>query len=355
MPELIEEDSVDMKNVSLSVKTLSLFARFQNLLFTQKHNIQNLSVLVLVNSIIGMMSFVTKVKLANTLGKANFGLLTYGFAIGTYGWTIIFFGLNRTFVRDLIHFPKREGQLVASSCLLRGCLFLVVTLALIIWKVFSPTASDLTWGVVLVALGQSMFGFELRAGYDSWGKMGRHAVYNLIQRCLYFAAVWLMIILAPKSVSVFWIGIFTIAAIMFYLLLQYRWALNRIDFGGTSKSLVNDMLSLARNNLVIWCSCLGCLSFGAINQIILKFYGGKESLGCYAAAWQFVPMVILFLGQIARLGNPATARITKPDISKSARIKFLVKYSTVLFLVVFPVCLATIVWPEFILGLIYKP
>ena len=146
MPELVEENSVDIKIGSLSVETLSLFAQFHNLVFTQKRNIQNLSILVLVNSIIGVMGFVTKVKLANTLGKANFGLLAYGFAIAAYGGTIIFFGLNRTFVRDLIHFPKREGQLVASSSLLRGILFLAITLTLIGWKVFSATLSDLTWG-----------------------------------------------------------------------------------------------------------------------------------------------------------------------------------------------------------------
>ncbi len=355
MPKLIEENSIDIKNGSLSVETLSLFARFHNLLFTQKRNIQNLSILVLVNSIIGIIGFITKVKIANVLGKADFGLLAYGFAIASYAGVIIVFGLNRTFVRDLIHVPKREGQLVISSILLRVFLFLLVILALIIWKFFSPTPSDLTWGVVLVVFGQSMLGLALMEVYDSWGMITRHAIYSLIHRGLYFAAVWFMIILAPKSVSLFWIGVFMIAAVVFYLLLQYRWALKRIDFGGTRKSLVQDMFSLVRNNLVIWFSCLGCLSFGVINQIILKFYRGKDSLGGYAAAWSISAIVILFLAQIGRLGSPAIARITRPDTSKNARIKFLVKYSILLFLVVLPICLATIVWPEPILRLIYKP
>ena len=355
MPKLIEENSIDIKNGSLSVETLSLFARFHNLLFTQKRNIQNLSILVLVNSIIGIIGFITKVKIANVLGKADFGLLAYGFAIASYAGVIIVFGLNRTFVRDLIHVPKREGQLVISSILLRVFLFLLVILALIIWKFFSPTPSDLTWGVVLVVFGQSMLGLALMEVYDSWGMITRHAIYSLIHRGLYFAAVWFMIILAPKNISVFWIGIFAMAAALFYLWLQYRWVLNRIDFGGTSKSIVNDTLSLARNNLLIWFSCLGCLSFGAINQLILKFYGGRESLGSYAAAWQIALIVILFLGQIVRIGNPATARKTKSGTSKSVRIKFLITYSTVLFLTALPICLAMIVWPEFIIGLIYKP
>jgi len=332
-----------------------LSGRFWKVVISQKKHVQNLSVLVCVNFLVAGLGFITKVKIANTLGKADFGLFAYGLAIASYGAAIIHFGLNRTLVRDLIHFPKRQGQLVTSSLLLRGFMFLVVTLALLIWKFFSPAVSDLTWGVVLLVFGQSMLGLELKAVYDSWGKMSRHAVYNFIQRCVYFVAVWLMIILSPKSLSVFWLGIFTIATVTFYMILQCKWAFNRIDFGGISRSIFNATLALARGNLIIWFSALGCLSFGVINQIILKFYEGKESLGGYAAAWQIITIAMLFLNQVARIGNPATARLTRPGTEKINRMKFLIKYSAVMFLVVFPVCLATIICPEMILRLLYKP
>ena len=197
-----------------------LLSKFWFFIISQKANLNKLSVLVIVNLTAAGLGFITRVKIANTLGKADFGLLAYGTAIAAYGGAIIRFGFDRTLVRDLMHFPNRQGQLVASSLLLRGFLFLVVSLVLLIWKFFSPVVSDLTWGVVLVVFGQSMLGLELKAVYDSWGKMSRHAVYNLIQRCLYFSAVWLMIILAPKSFSVFWLGIFTVVAVSFYMVLQ---------------------------------------------------------------------------------------------------------------------------------------
>jgi O-antigen/teichoic acid export membrane protein len=339
----------------LDYQPLDYIVQFGNLVLSQKRNLHKLSVLVIVSLIVAGLGFVTKIKIANTLSKANFGLFAYAFAIAAYGGTIIRFGFDRTLVRDLIHFPKRQGQLVTSSLLLRGFLFLVVTLALLVWKYFSPTESDLTWGVVLVVLGHSMIGLELRAVYDSWGEMNRHAFYYLIQRCLYFVAVWLMIILAPKHFGIFWLGIFLVLTCVLYMLLQGFWAFKRIDFSGVKKSIFNNTLVLARGNLIIWFSCLGCLSFGVINQIILKFYGGKESLGGYAAAWQIVSISMILLTQVARIGNPATARITKSGISRRARIQFLIKYSAVMFLVVSPVCLATILWPEFILRLIYKP
>lgn len=352
MSDLVEKEIIE---VLLDSRPLNFIVRLRKLILSQKENIRNLSVLIFVNILVAGIGFVTKIKIANILGKADFGLFAYGFAISAYGGAIITFGLDRTLVRDLIHYPKREGQLVASSSLLRGFLFLVVTVALLIWKFFSPVASDLTWGVVLVALGQSMLGLELRAVYDSWGKMSRHAIYSLVERCLYFVAVWLMIILAPKSFGVFWLGVFTVATAIFYIILQCNWAFKRIDFSGIKKSIFDNTLVLAKDNLIIWFSCLGCLSFGVMNQIILKFYGGKEALGGYAAGWQIISIAILFLTQIARIGNPATARITRPDISKKAKVKFIIKYSAVMFIVVFPICLAAIVWPEFILRLIYKP
>lgn len=345
---VIEEKSIDIEAPLLSGKLTAL-------LISQKANLRRLSVLVIVNLTAAGLGFITRVKIANTLGKADFGLFAYAFAIAAYGGAIIRFGFDRTLARDLIHFPKRQGQLVASSLLLRGFLFLIVTLALVIWKCFSTALSDLTWGVVLVVLGQSMLGLELKAVYDSWGRMSRHAIYNLVQRCLYFSAVWLMVILAPRTFSIFWLGIFTIAAVSFYMVLQCNWAFKRIDFSGIKKSIFHNALILAKGNLVIWFASLGGLSFGVVNQIILKFYGGKESLGGYAAAWQIVAIATLFLTQISRIGNPATARITKPGISKRERIRFLVKYCSVMCLVVCPISLVTIVWPESILRLIYRP
>ena len=351
----LNSETIAIQEKSIDIEVRSLPARLAALLISQKANLNRLSVLVIVSLTAAGLGFVTSVKIANTLGKADFGLFAYAFAIAAYGGAIIRFGFERTLVRDLIHFPKRQGQLVASSLLVRCFLFLIVTLALVIWKLFSPAISDLTWGVVLVVLGQSMLGLELKAVYDSWGRMSRHAVYNLIQRCLYFSAVWLMVILAPKSFSVFWLGVFTIVAVIFYIILQCNWAFKRIDFSGIKKSIFHNTLILAKGNLIIWFATLGALSFGVVNQLILKFYCGKESLGGYAAAWQIVAIATLFLTQISRIGNPATARITKPGISKRDKIRFLVKYSAVMLLVVCPVSLVTTVWPESILRLIYRP
>jgi len=336
-------------------KKKNLVAQFRSLILSQKRNLQNLSVLVFINYLIAGLGFFTKVKIANTLGKADFGLLAYGFAIACYGGAIIRFGLDRTFVRNLIHYPEKKGQIVAATIILRGLLFVLVALVLIIWKFFSPPTSDLTWGVILVAIGNSMFGLELVAVYDSMGQFNRHSVYNLIQRCLYFTAVWLTIILFPKNLSIFWLGVFTIASVTVYLIMQCRWAFYRLDFTGVIENIGAKTLKLARGNLIIWFSSLACLSFGAVNQIVLKIFKGNEALGGYSAAWQFVLVAMLFLTQIARIGSPATARVTKPGIDSNIKIRFLIKYSTVMFLAVLPISLVSIFFPELILRIIFSP
>ncbi len=354
MPDLNPE-TIAIERNSISLEAPSLLARSVAVLLSQRSRLQDLLALVSVSFVVAALSFLTKVKIANALGKADFGLFAYALAIAAYGEVIIDFGLSRTLVRDLIHFSRRQGQLVASSLLLRGVSFLLVTAVLLGWKFLAPAASDLTWGVVLVALGQSMLALELKAVYDSWGRMTRHAVYYLIQRCLYFAAVWLTIILAADRLSIGWLGVFGILAAVFYVVLQGSWALGRIDFGGIEKPILNNTLVLAKANLVVWLSCLGCLSFGVINQILLKLYGGRESLGGYAAGWQIASIGMLFLTQVARVGGPAMARTTKPGVAGKVRAQFLAKYSALMSLIVFPVCLAMIGWPELILRLIYRP
>ena len=345
---------IETQEVLLDYQPLNYIVRFGNLILSQKQNLHKLSVLVIVNLITAGLGFITKVKIANTLTKAGFGLFAYALAIAACSGAIIRFGLDRTLVRDLIHFPKRQGRLVASSLLLRGFLFLVVTLALFVWKYFSPTESDLTWGVVLVVLGHSMIGLELKAVYDSWGKMNRHAFYYLIYRCLYFTAVWLTIILTPKHFSVFWIGVFLVLACSLYMLLQGFWAFKRIDFSGIKKTIFNDTFVLARGNLIIWFSCIGALLISVFNQLILKHFSGLESLGNYAAGWQIASIAMIFLTQIARIGNPAIARVTRAGTDSKTKVRFLFKYSAVMLLSVLPVSLTSILYPELILKTIFR-
>ena len=331
-----------------------LFGRLRKVAISQKKHIQNLSVLVFVNFLIAGLGFLTRVKIANTLGTEGFGLFAYALALGSYGAVIVRFGLDRTFVRDLIHYPRRFGQLVAGSLVLRGLLLVVVILALVSWKL-TFASSELSWGVIAVVVGTSLMALDLQAVYDSWQKMSRHAVYNLVQRCCYYALIWAVILFFPDKLSIGLIGGGTMASVALYLFIQQRWAFKRIEFYKAKESLTKVVIKLGFANLMVLAATMGCLSFGVLNQLMLKSFKGTAALGGYAAAWQIVAIAMLLLNQVARIGKPATARITREGTDRNTRRRFLVKYSAVMFAAASPIAIGAMLWPDVILKILFRP
>ena len=252
--------------------------------FSQKRNLKSLSSLVFVNIAVAGVGFFTQVEIANVLGKESFGFIAYGVAIAAFCAVVIRFALDRTMVRDLIHYPDRFAATVKASLILRFALFTVVTALILGWKLFQPQNSDVTWGVVLIIIANAAMSLDLKGVYDSWHKMGRHAFYNLLQRGLFFTVIWIVIVYAPESLSVFTIGAATFVAVSFYLTVQYLWAMKRLPQDGTNESLVLRAFNMARGNVFVWLAALAALSFGPLNQLVLKNYHGAAELGGYAAA-----------------------------------------------------------------------
>jgi len=331
-----------------------LSGRLWKVVISQKKHVQNLSVLVFVNFLIGGLGFLTRVKIANTLGREGFGLFAYALALGCYGAVVVRFGLDRTFVRDLVHYPSRFAQLVAGSLVLRVFLLILITLALIMWKLVFGN-NELSWGVIAVVLGTSLMALDLRAVYDSWHKMSRDAVYNLIQKCCYYALIWIVVLFVPDKLSIGLIGAGTILSAALYLFMQQRWAFRQIEFYKAKESLAKTAIKLGFANLLVWAAAIGCLSFGVLNQLVLKFFRGTAELGGYAAAWQIVAIAILLLNQVARIGKPLTARITREGTDRNTRRRFLVKYSAVMFAAASPMAISSLFCPGLILRILFRP
>ncbi len=333
----------------------SVRRRLWRLIFSQHRNLQNLSVLVLVNFLVAGVGFMTQIKIANTLGRDGFGLLAFGLAIAMYGGVVIRFGLDRTLVRDLIHYPDRFGELVAASLVLRWMLFTGVVVTLIVWKWAAGAGSDVTWGLLLVIIANSMVSLDLQSVYDSWHAMSRHAVYNLVQRCLYFTVIWTIVIVAPGKLSVLSIGVATAASVICYLTLQHIWAMAKTTLPTTRSAVFKAAFGMARGNVTIWLATVGGLSFGSLNQIVLKHYRGMAELGGYAAAWQMVSLAMMLLNQVARVGNPMTARVTRGDVHRRERVRFLGKYVFVMVLTALPISLAAVCFPGLIMRTLFRP
>lgn len=350
--ELIERES---GTVLVARPWASLPHRLRSMLLAQKRNLQNVSVLFLVNFLIAGVGFVTQIQIANTLGRESFGLLAYGLAIAAYGGALIRFGLDRTLVRDLIHYPEQAGQLVGASLMLRWMLFAVVVVALVIWKLAAGSGSDLSWGLMLVIVGNSMMSMDLQPVYDSWHAMSRHAVYNLIQRSLYFAAIWAIIVTGPSRLHLGSIGAAVIGSVICYLALQHRWAMARLSLPVSRATIFRAAIRMAKGNVVVWLAAMSALSFSSLNQLFLKHYRGAAELGGYAAAWQMVSLATMLLTQVARIGNPLTAQVTRDGVSTRERRRFVAKYAGVMVLTASPVALAAICFPRLILETFFRP
>jgi len=352
--ETILEKGIDAESLLQNNQTEGLISRLRSLIASQRRNLHNLSALVVFNFLAAGLFFITQVKIANVIGKEKFGLLAYGIALGMYGQTIVCYGMNRTLVRDLIHYPKRFAELVMASLMLRGILLGLVVVALLAWKVlWQPT--DLSWAIVVVVVAYSLKSLDLQSVYDTWHCMARHAVYNMVRRGLYFALIWGIILTNPQRLTLAWIGCALLVMEVFYLFLQQRWAGKRIEWSwGNSvrNSVVGELL---KNNSWIWLATLGALSFGTLNQIILKHYCGAGELGGYAASWQIVAVAMLLLTQISRVGNPATARVTRPENNAYKRKAFLLKYSSVMAITALPVVIPSVLFPEGIMKTVFKP
>ena len=326
-----------------------------SLIGSQKQQLSKLFSLVLVSFVTAGLQFITMVKIANMWGKAAFGDLAYAMVIGTYGAVIVQYGLNRTFVRDLIHFPSRFGELVAASLVLRGLILALVFLGLIGWNIIAGSNYSLSWGMMAVVIAVCMVSLDLQAVYDVWNKMVRHAVYNLLRRSVYFVMVWTFIVILPDKLSITLIGVAMLLSVLIGMGIEYYWAIPRVKFD-KNLNIRKTMADMAKSNIWVSLAAVGCLSFTGLNQLILKHVSGSAELGGYSACWQITLVAMLLLTQMSRIGRPAMARYTNNKSELSAhRIQFFLRYIGITLTVAASIGLPSILFPRIIIGTLFRP
>lgn len=287
--------------------------------------LDNLFSLVVIHTALAGIGFVTRVGMANAIGIDQFGDLAFALAIGAYGQMFVEFGLEKTFVRDLVHFPNRLGEFVKASLCLRFGMFAILAILLTLSTPFLPPSVSDSWELLPALIATVLLAFQLQGVYDAWKEMRRHSIFALVERCLYFASVWLAILTPWFTLSLFRIGLLMLASVSIGLFLQYRWAWRRTDFTpvfGVWKTTV----SMSQSNVWIWLASLSGLSIGFLNQIVLRCYAGSAELGKFSAAWLLISVAILVLNQVARVGSEAAARYTRTGTAASEQLRFLTKY-----------------------------
>lgn len=331
-----------------------LWSRLKDMVASHRGNLETFLFLVAVNLFTAAVGIVTQVQIANTLGKAMFGELAYGLSIAAFGQVFIRFGTDRTLVRDLIHYPEIFAELVSGSLLLRYLLTVATVVCLVAWKM-AASAPDVTWGLMLVIIANSVLSLDLQPAYEALQRMQRHAVYFFLYKAVYFVIIWGIILLSPASLSIPLIGVAALAAVVFYMCLQHRWVMQRLSAAPGLSRLLRQALRLAKRNFWVCLATVLGLFITVLNQLVLKNSAGLAALGGYAAAMQLVLVGVLFLEQISRIGRPAVARYTRPGVPWNTRVRFLAKYLAVMVVTVAPLAVVMMLVPELILKAIFKP
>jgi PST family polysaccharide transporter len=304
--------------------------------------------LVGINVFVAFLSFVTTIIIANSLGKEDFGNLAFSIAIGTYGLMFVQYGFEKSFVRELVHFPNRLGEFFKASLLLKSLLFVVFLLLLIIVANSYPKRFQCSWGMILVIIATALGSFQIPGGYDAWREMKRHSLFSMLERCVYFLLVWFIILTPFLVLSLNLVGIFLLISAGVGVFTQYRWAMPRINFKSVN-GLWPSTVFLVRSNIFIWLAVLSGLSIDYMSQIILKLNAGSSELGIYSVAWKITQIGTLFLTQAGRIGSEATARYTRPETSVSERNQFLIKYISLMTVLGALVGLPCMLFPQYIL------
>ena len=287
---------------------------------------KNVVSLVAIHFVLALLGFITRVKIANILGRESFGDFAFAVAVGTYGAMFVKYGLEKSFVRDLVHFPCRFGELLKASLILRVILFFILMLGFAVVVPRIERGSGYSLRMVPVFLATVLTAYQLQSVYDAWREMRRHAIFFMLEKCVYFVLVWSAVFLPFVDLNLGLIGIFLMVSIIVGLTIQYRWALPRIKFTRVD-GLLSAVFFIVRSNFWVWLAVLSGLSLNYLSQIILKLYCGSAELGGFSAALMLVQLAILFLNQVGRVGLEATARHTLPGKTVNQRKYFVVKYA----------------------------
>ena len=326
----------------------------KSFLLSQKKNLKNLSGLIIINFIIMGLGFLTKIVIANSLGKAVFGQLAYGMALGTVGMVVVRFGLDRTLVRELIHYPEKLTEIVRGSLVLRFILFFIFLLFIGLFFLISKDNRDMSLAVLAVAFSSTIMALDLQPVYDAWHQMNRHAIYNLCQKVLYLLSIWIFILLFPEYFSLNIIGLAMIISVLFYMVLQHNWVLQKLERKLPFRKIYNAVLSLAKENILVYLAAVFGLLSSTLNQLLTKHMCGDSELGSYSAAWLLVTICMTVMYQVARIGGPAAARNTKGGVSKRGQLTFIGKYCAAMLVVSAPVGLLMLLFPSLIISIIFK-
>ena len=315
-----------------------------------KDMLHNVVGLTFFNALGGLCLMATQVKLANYLGASVYGVYAYYIAIGEIGAMFVRYGRNKTMVRDLIQMPEKRDELVVNTfflSLINLALFLLITCLC-----HQPLDIDVSWTSFLLILSPCFISLSLGPIYESLQMMSWHSIYALIQKFLFLAIFWLLLLWKIK-ISLFAIGVIIVCSWLIVGFLEYHEIISQLHINFFQNVKFCNIWDLYKDNFVIFLSCATGVAFGPLLQMILNNYTDSTSVGIYAAGLQIYHICLFLNTQISRIGNPMMAQAGRDDCPTSKRKQLVSKYLIVMFVASLPFALPMLLFPHFLTNIFY--
>ena len=268
-----------------------------------------LSVLNYSQAVIGLLiSFY----LARVLGAEKFGVLSYGIVVGTFVYTAVNFGAERTLVRDLVQ-REDKAAILTSSLALRGGLGLLALAGMLVILLLRGPAGEKLVVTSLCTAAALFWALFPVAWFDARYQMHRQAMVTLGEKAVYGALIfWALIGRGERDVVL----------VAFFLLATRAtsFAVQMVLAGRSFRPDRDDVRAVARNarwllrgNALIVLAALANLLISHWNQLVLDVQLSSERLGYYALAFQMIAVVMLLQNQMLRIFFPRIAALTARD------------------------------------------
>ena len=325
--------------------TLCLPKRFSSKIEKYKESsfVNNVFGLTFFNALGGFLMMLTNIKLANVLGASIFGLYSYYLAVGEVGANFVRYGRHKTMIRDLVQHPQNSYNIVSNSFVL-GLINIIIYLCVVLF--FSqPLDIEITLASLLLVVSPVFVSIDFQPVYEAIRLMSWHSIYHLVQRILFLAVIWVVILL-NFHVSLTLVGIALFISWLFVIIVQYWEVMIQSGIKLFKEVSLFDIKMLYKTNFLIALSCMIGVAFGPYIRLILKNYVDSASVGIYSAGFQIFLISQFIFHQVARVGNPMMAEVGKEGTGKQKRKKFVRLYLIILLLSTLPFYLPLIMLPD---------
>lgn len=236
--------------------------------------------------------------MARYLGPEQFGLLNYALSFVVLFSVFINLGLENVVVKQIVNNGELEGEVVASSLLLRfigSAVFLIVTYFVVV--LIKPDDSIVHKLVIILSIGYVFKVFEIiRYWFEAYMRAKYSAIMEVVALTISIAFKVFLIFFDAPLIYFGW----AIASEMFVMAIGLS-LMFAFHYGKPFGSLKPKLERVKTLFLEAWPLTLASALYmvaAKIDQIMLGNMIGSEAVGVYAAAvklsegWFFIPAVI---------------------------------------------------------------